>query len=65
MGWSNTEPATALCLCLSEVRNTTVDGEGVTVTTFEPTKRMSTYLLAFVVCDYANISTNQGDTLVT
>lgn len=41
-----------------------MEGEEVTVTRFEPTETMSTYLLAIIVSDYTNISTNQGDTLV-
>lgn len=54
-----------MCFCLSEAVTSSLDGEVVTVTTFEPTKPMSTYLLATIVCDYANLSRNQGDTLVT
>lgn len=41
-----------------------MEGEEVTVTRFEPTETMSTYLLAIIVSEYTNISTNQGDTLV-
>ncbi|XP_076148811.1 aminopeptidase Ey-like [Alosa pseudoharengus] len=37
--------------------NTTMDGVEVSVTTFEPTPIMSTYLLAFVVCEYDSIRT--------
>uniref|UniRef100_A0A8C5BIZ8 Aminopeptidase n=2 Tax=Gadus morhua TaxID=8049 RepID=A0A8C5BIZ8_GADMO len=36
----------------------------VTRTTFEPTEIMSSYLLALVVCDYSNLSAQQGDTLI-
>lgn len=52
------------CSCVPEAVNTTVDGDAVTVTRFEPTEVMSTYLLAIIVSDYASISTTQGDTLV-
>uniref|UniRef100_A0AAY4EEY7 Aminopeptidase n=1 Tax=Denticeps clupeoides TaxID=299321 RepID=A0AAY4EEY7_9TELE len=38
-----------------EVVDTVIDGSLVTRTTFEPTKRMSTYLLALVVSDYSNV----------
>ncbi|KAM8822250.1 aminopeptidase Ey-like [Synchiropus picturatus] len=48
----------------AEVVNTTVDGVAVTRTTFEPTRRMSTYLLAAVVSDLAQVRVQQGDTLV-
>ncbi|CAL8262791.1 unnamed protein product [Merluccius merluccius] len=41
-----------------------IDGVDVTRTTFEPTKKMSSYLLALVVCDYSNRTTQQGDTLI-
>lgn len=35
-------------------------GQNVTQTSFEPTEIMSTYLLAFVVCDFAFIGTEPG-----
>uniref|UniRef100_A0A8C2DCI7 Aminopeptidase n=1 Tax=Cyprinus carpio TaxID=7962 RepID=A0A8C2DCI7_CYPCA len=38
-----------------EIADTVLDGLPVTVTTFEPTKNMSSYLLALVVSDYTNI----------
>ncbi|XP_063046293.1 aminopeptidase N-like [Engraulis encrasicolus] len=37
--------------------NTTHEGQMVSITTFEPTPIMSTYLLAFVVCEYEFIRT--------
>lgn len=54
-----------LCVCVfSDTVNTTIDGVAVIQTKFEPTKKMSTYLLAIVISDYTHISA-QGDTLVT
>ncbi|XP_059190936.1 aminopeptidase N-like [Centropristis striata] len=44
--------------------NITVGGVAVTQTEFEPSKKMSTYLLALVISDYAHLSTKQGDTLI-
>ncbi|KAM7423676.1 hypothetical protein PAMA_000166 [Pampus argenteus] len=45
--------------------NVTIDGESFIQTSFEPTEIMSTYLLAFVVCEFAHIGTNpNADVLI-
>ncbi|XP_068432801.1 aminopeptidase N-like [Clinocottus analis] len=41
-----------------------IDGVPVRVTTFEPTERMSTYLLAFIVSDFVNIQSTQNKNLL-
>lgn len=38
-----------------------MDGRPVRVTTFEPTQRMSSYLLAFIVTDFISIQSNKYD----
>ncbi|XP_076148013.1 aminopeptidase N-like [Alosa pseudoharengus] len=43
----------------TDVVNITIDGHDVSQTTFKPTKLMSTYLVAFVVCDYSHIKTHE------
>ncbi|KAM9409836.1 aminopeptidase Ey-like isoform 2-T2 [Pholidichthys leucotaenia] len=40
------------------------DGENLTVTKFEPTELMSTYLLAFVVCDFTYIGETSENILI-
>lgn len=45
--------------------NITVNGQNLTQTSFQPTEVMSTYLLAFVVCDFAYKGTNaSADVLI-
>lgn len=44
--------------------NITVDGQKLIQTSFEPTEVMSTYLLAFVVCDFGYIQRKNTDVLI-
>ncbi|XP_061077243.1 aminopeptidase Ey-like [Conger conger] len=44
--------------------NTTINGTAVTQTTFEPTKTMSTYLLALIVSDYRSIDSAEDKVLI-
>lgn len=46
---------------LTETLNITMDGQELLQTSFEPTKLMSTYVLALAVCDFAFRGTRLAD----